>query len=326
MKPVLGLVEDDGLRAVHHLVGDFLAAMGRQAMHEDRVLRGGAHELRIHLIWRENGAAEVFVGVAHGHPAVGDDRLRARDRGVRVAGDVHRRAILRRPVDQALRRRKLGRRRDIDREAETRGGVNPARQHIVAVADPGDRAPANVAQTLLEGEEIRHDLAGMREFGEAVDDGHRGVARQLGQIVVRENADHDGVDEARQHARRVGDALASSDLHLIAREHDRLAAQIAHGEIEGDAGAGRGLVEDERQIFAGERTRRRLDALHAPRFQRFGEIEDVAQLRAREIGEIEKMTRPRHGMRGHYAAPNFCPAGADRRAQARSRRVTASEI
>ena len=38
MQPVLGLVEDDRLRAVDDLVRDLLAAMGRQAMHEDRVL------------------------------------------------------------------------------------------------------------------------------------------------------------------------------------------------------------------------------------------------------------------------------------------------
>ena len=37
VKPVLGFVEHHRLRPVDHLVGDFLAAMGRQAMHEDRV-------------------------------------------------------------------------------------------------------------------------------------------------------------------------------------------------------------------------------------------------------------------------------------------------
>jgi len=42
MQSILGFVEHDGLRTVDHIVGDFLAAMGRQAMHEDRVLARGA--------------------------------------------------------------------------------------------------------------------------------------------------------------------------------------------------------------------------------------------------------------------------------------------
>ena len=44
VQAVLGLVEDDGLRTVDHFVGDFLAAVGRQAMHEDRILGGGRHQ------------------------------------------------------------------------------------------------------------------------------------------------------------------------------------------------------------------------------------------------------------------------------------------
>ena len=42
VQPVLGLVEDHRLRPVHHLVGHLLAAMGRQAMHEERLLAAGA--------------------------------------------------------------------------------------------------------------------------------------------------------------------------------------------------------------------------------------------------------------------------------------------
>jgi hypothetical protein len=37
MQAVLRLVEHHRLRPVDHLVGDFLAAMGRQAVHEDGV-------------------------------------------------------------------------------------------------------------------------------------------------------------------------------------------------------------------------------------------------------------------------------------------------
>ena len=65
-------------------------------------------------------------------------------------------------------------------------------------------------------------------FRQAVDDGNRRVARQLLHRLVIEDADHDGVDIAREHARRIGDALAASKLHFGAGEHDRLAAEFAH--------------------------------------------------------------------------------------------------
>src|SRR5437868_901727 len=37
MQAIFGLVEHHRLRAVDHLVGDLFAAMGRQAMHEQRI-------------------------------------------------------------------------------------------------------------------------------------------------------------------------------------------------------------------------------------------------------------------------------------------------
>jgi hypothetical protein len=49
MQAVFGLVEDHRMRAVHHLGGDLLAAMGGQAMHEQRV--GLACAISASLTW-----------------------------------------------------------------------------------------------------------------------------------------------------------------------------------------------------------------------------------------------------------------------------------
>jgi hypothetical protein len=43
MHPIFGLVENDRLGAVDHFVGNFFAAMGRQAMHKERVPACGRH-------------------------------------------------------------------------------------------------------------------------------------------------------------------------------------------------------------------------------------------------------------------------------------------
>ena len=64
-------------------------------------------------------------------------------------------------------------------EVEALRGVDPRRQHVVVVAAPGDLAAADRAAMLLEGEDVGHHLAGMRLLGQAVDDRHGRVARQL---------------------------------------------------------------------------------------------------------------------------------------------------
>ena len=79
------------------------------------------------------------------------------------------------------------------------------------------------------------------------------MARKFSNRLVIENADHDRIDIAREHPRGVGQRFAAAELHFLRREQDRLAAELAHGDIEGDARAGRRLVEHHGQRLAGER-------------------------------------------------------------------------
>ena len=44
---------------------------------------------------------------------------------------------------------------------------------------------------LAHGQDVGHDLAGVVVVGEAVDDGHGGVLREVDQVLVREEARHD---------------------------------------------------------------------------------------------------------------------------------------
>ncbi len=131
--------------------------------------------------------------------------------------------------------------------------MNPGREHIVGSAHPSDRAAFDGPQLLLERHDVRHHLAGMRKLGEAVDDGDGRVVRKLAHHFVVEQADHHGVDIARDHARRVRDGFLARQLHFRAREHDGRAAKLAHADIEGDARARGLLVEDEREHAALQR-------------------------------------------------------------------------
>src|SRR4051794_17480642 len=174
----------------------------------------------------------------------------------------------------------------------------------------------------LERHHVGHHLAGMREPRQSVDHRHSRVACQLDQCLVIENADHDGVDIAGQHARRVGDCLAAAKLHLLTGEHDDIAAELAHRDIERYPGAGGGLVEDHRQRLArkglvGERAIA-LDALlHGAAL-----LDHPAQFGDRNFRQIEKMPQRRSA---HPVAPAFAGScSRTSRMQARSSMPIAS--
>src|ERR1700722_11345635 len=173
---------------------------------------------------------------------------------------------------------------------------------------------------LLEGHQVRHYLAGMRTPRQPVDDGHGGVGGEFQQRIVVEDADHDGVDIARQHARGVGDGLAAAKLHFRARQHDRFTAELAHADVERHPRAGRGFLEDHRQRLALERLLRLLMCLQL-RLQGDAQGEHVAQLPGRQLVEIEKMAQ----RLAHCPAARFNPP-PESAAQARSRRTTDSSI
>src|SRR5438270_724509 len=74
-----------------------------------------------------------------------------------------------------------------------------------------------------------------------------------GKLLRVIGAHHDRVNIARQHPRRVGHRLAAAKLAIGGADHDRVAAELAHRDLEGDAGAGRRFLEDHRQHLAFER-------------------------------------------------------------------------
>ena len=67
---------------------------------------------------------------------------------------------------------------------------------------------------LLEGQTSAMTWQGWDALGQAVDHRDGGMGGEFLEVALLEDADHDRVDEARQHAGRVGDGLAAAELHL----------------------------------------------------------------------------------------------------------------
>jgi hypothetical protein len=212
----------------------------------------------------------------------------SRSSDIETGGQLDPGALGARPVDELRRRRELGRRRQPQREAEARGGLDEALRNVVAVAGPGDDLAGDRAAMLLESHHVGHDLAGMRDIGQAVDDGHRRVLGQLADLTDVVGAQHDRVDVARQHAGGVLGRLAAAHLHVLRGQHDGVAAHLADPDLEGDAGAGRGLLEDQRDGPAVERTPRDAAALRLA-----AELEHAPQRRGVMVHDLEEMPRRR---------------------------------
>ena len=80
--------------------------------------------------------------------------------------------------------------------------------------------------------------------------GHAGIAGQRRRSCLLEGAGHDAVDHAAEDAGHVGDALALAEADVAGAEVEGVAAQLAHADLEGNAGARRGLLEDHGEALA----------------------------------------------------------------------------
>src|SRR5882724_2498819 len=58
---IFRLIQNDRLRAIENFRRDFVAAMRREAMHENSAALGKRHELPVHLIWLEYLATNFFL-------------------------------------------------------------------------------------------------------------------------------------------------------------------------------------------------------------------------------------------------------------------------
>ena len=171
-------------------------------------------------------AASSASSVSVSEPAAGSGHCR---------GEVHRRLVELVGVGRG----------DDDVDAGDHRRAHERAADVVGIADVGQaHAPQVGAEALAQRQQVGQRLARMVIVGEAVDDGH---ARPLGQLVdvgLRERADHDRVEVAREHHRRVAHGLAAAQLELALRQVERVAAELVHADLEGHARARGGLVED----------------------------------------------------------------------------------
>ena len=136
------------------------------------------------------------------------------------------------------------------------------------------------------GEEVGEDLGGVGFVGEAVPHGHVGETGQLFHDVLTEAAVFDAVVHTGEHAGGVGHGFLLADLGA-AGKIGAVAALIVDGGLEGAAGAGGGLFENEGDVLALEELG--FAAGLAQSLEAGGEVEQAGQLFTGEVGDLEEV-------------------------------------
>src|SRR5438876_2433037 len=288
VEPALRLVEGDRVRAVEHRVGDLLAPMGGQAVHDQHRGLREAHDRLVDLVAAERLLTPRSLRLlSHARPHVGVDHV-GPGRGLpRVLGDLDPAAEPTRRVPDPGGRLVAGRARDDGRGAEQRAQEDHGVAHVVTVADPCEPHRADVDAPLPQREEVGERLTRVLGVGEPVDYGDGRVAGERLDRRVRVDARGDTVYPAREVPRHVRNRLARAQADLRAREVNGAPAELDDPDLEGDAGPEGRLLEDQRHRAAGERRAApsRLPALLEVR----GELEYLERRVARQVRRREKV-------------------------------------
>ena len=189
---------------------------------DDRRRRGQQDELCV-----DGEAAEVLeppgalLVLAHARPDV----------GVEDVGAGRRRARVVRHLDPVERRLVAGRRGGDEAETEQPRSLGQRHADVVAVPDVREPDTLQPAEPFADRHDVGHCLTGMLVVGEPVDDGNGTVPRELVHVRLRERPDHDRVEVAREHDRRVANRLAPAELE-VGREVEPRAAELRDADLE----------------------------------------------------------------------------------------------
>ena len=229
-------------------------------MHEPGLRTGDRHEGGIHLVGAQQSDAGVpdLLGLAHGHPDVGVDEVRARDSlldrlgqgdaGAGGLGDLAGRLDARVVGPQLLGRH------DARVGAEQRAVDEQRAPHVEAgVADVGvgDLA-GGLARVLQHGQGVAEHLGGVPLVGQPVPHRHAGELGQGPHLGLGVATVLDAVEHAPQDPSGVRHGLLVPHLGARRVEVGGAGALVRRADLEGAAGARGGLLEDEGDIPAGQ--------------------------------------------------------------------------
>ena len=112
-----------------------------------------------------------------------------------------------------------------------------------------------LGEVLDHGQEVADLLGGVVVLGHAVEDGSGGAGGEALDVGVTVDAGHHDVEQVAHDAGGVAEGLVSAELDGAGAVELGMAAEVAHGGLEGEAGAGGDLLEDHAEALVAEQVR-----------------------------------------------------------------------
>lgn len=266
VEAVFCLVEDGFGVGLKDLSGDFLSAVGGEAVHDQCVRFGGLRDARVDLVWGEDAEAFfAFLLLAHRNPCVRVEKIGTL-RGVTRIFEADGSALFCACEHAGGGLKRFGR-GEADVESQFGCGKNPGLRDVAGgiaeedcgfareqVTDPSRCFLLAAEKVFGPRHEIGENLAGMFVVGEGVDDGNGADSGERFHLALRVGADDDAMEIAGEDARGVLDAFPASELDVMHAEEERASAQFADADFKGDTGARGAFAEDERPAFSLERS------------------------------------------------------------------------
>ena len=119
--------------------------------------------------------------------------------------------------------------------------------NVVTITEVDELPSLESALLLLDGDHVGQCLTGVLQVIETADDRDLRVLRKGQHDLVVEGAVHDPVDKSAHDVGGVLHGLAVSELHLARVQIKRVSSELGDTDVEGDPGAGAGLLEDHGQ-------------------------------------------------------------------------------
>jgi len=237
MHAVGSLVKDDTVRTVEHFVGNFFAAMRRQAMHNPHVVRRMFQQFRIHPESCEGlPALRLFAFLPHACPDIGVNHVGLTHRFRRFVEILQHRlgkTLLQTGVKAWLKAKcPWASVMPAHTQHGTTNGQRPS--NVVAIPDKGQCAAGKITKQLGHGHEIGQSLAGMLAVTQTVDDRDGGIAGKFLHRLVPEHTQHDGLYILAERTSTVRETLADAQTHLLTAKKNATAAESRHSRLEAD--------------------------------------------------------------------------------------------
>ena len=145
-------------------------------------------------------------------------------------------------------------RRAAEQKAERKllGQLKPGIRDVIPVADIHDLLCRPKTSCFLEREYVGEYLAGMEEVRQRIDDGDACTLRKLDAGLVADCARHDDIIVPREDGSDIVHGFTGGNADGLLRQEYRMAAELGHPYLKGNARAERFLLKYQRDAFPRE--------------------------------------------------------------------------